>query len=252
MQNSENLILSQLFSESGRQNAEGYLSVLSQAQQILDAIAAGAPEQAVAFCEQTYPNSLPTDGNSMWIDHLLLFRQMQACMVLGLLLHHGYLLQLPGQALYTVFEKATNRLMYMKTPDEVRLVMADAVRELALLVKHQQDLQKEYHPAVQKAIEYINTHHEPLTADQIAQAVNLSTGHLNQLFRKHTDKTIHEYLVDNRLQIARLLLLTTEKSVSDIAAELGFASASHLGGLFKQQEGLTPRQYRLQQRQLGK
>ena len=44
-----------------------------------------------------------------------------------------------------------------------------------------------------------------------------------------------------------LLLLTTEKSVSDIAAELGFASASHLGSLFKQQEGLTPRQYRLQQ-----
>lgn len=49
-----------------------------------------------------------------------------------------------------------------------------------------------------------------------------------------------------------LLLFTTEKSVSDIAAELGFASASHLGSLFKQQEGLTPRQYRLQQRQLGK
>ena len=49
-----------------------------------------------------------------------------------------------------------------------------------------------------------------------------------------------------------LLPLTTEKSVSDIAAELGFASASHLGSLFKQQEGLTPRQYRLQQRQLGK
>lgn len=66
-----------------------------------------------------------------------------------------------------------------------------------------------------------------------------------------SSKTIHEYLVDNRLQIARLLL-TTEKSVSDIAAELGFASASHLGSLFKQQEGLTPRQYRLQQRQLGK
>lgn len=67
-----------------------------------------------------------------------------------------------------------------------------------------------------------------------------------------SSKTIHEYLVDSRLQTARLLLLTTEKSVSDIAAELRFASASHLGSLFKQQEGLTPRQYRLQQRQLGK
>lgn len=251
MQFNEKEKVLQLFSESGRENAEGYFVTLGSAQDILDSIAAGDPEHAVALYRAAFDQALPIT-NSMWMDHLLLFRQMQACMVLGLFLHHGYLLHLPGQALYTVFQDRTNQLMYMKDPDEASDIISGAVYDLALLVKHQQDLQKEYHPAVQKAIEYINTHHEPLTGDQIAQAVELSTGHLNQLFRKHTDKTIHEYLVDSRLQTARLLLLTTEKSVSDIAAELGFASASHLGSLFKQQEGLTPRQYRLQQRQLGK
>lgn len=248
MQNNEIFLISRLFSESGRQNAEGYLSVLSQAQQILDAIAAGAPEQAVKLYDLTYPDALPSDDNSMWIDHLLMFRQMQACMVLGLLLHHGYLLQLPGQALYTVFEKATNRLMYLKTPDEAHSIMADTVRELALLVKRRSE--KEYHPAVQKAIEFMAAHNEPLTTEQIAQAVGMSAGHLNQLFRKCTGKSLHAYMVESRLAMARLLLLTTDKSVSAIAAELGFSSASHLGTLFKEQEGMTPGQFRLQQRKL--
>lgn len=154
--NEEEKVL-QLFSESGRENAEGYFVTLGSAQDILDSIAAGNPEHAVALYRAAFDRALPIT-NSMWMDHLLLFRQMQACMMLGLFLHHGYLLHLPGQALYTVFQDRTNQLMYMKDPDEA----------------------------------------------------------------------------------------------SDIAAELGFASASHLGSLFKQQEGLTPRQYRLQQRQLGK
>ena len=246
MQLNEKERTAQLFSEAGRINAERYFTTLSRAQKILDSIAEGNPEQAVAIYHKAFKGASP-DTNPMWMDHLLLFRQMQACMVLGL-----FLLHLPGQALYTVFQNRTNQLMYMKTPDEANDIISGAVYDIALLVKHQQELQREYHPAVQKAIEYINSHNEPLTVDQIAQAVELSTGHLNQLFRKYTNKTIHEYLVDYRLQMARLLLLTTEKSVSEIASELGFASASHLGSLFKTQTGITPRQYRLQQRTIGK
>lgn len=73
--------------------------------------------------------------------------------------------------------------------------------------------------------------------------------HAVALYRAAFDRALP---ITNSMWMDHLLLLTTEKSVSDIAAELGFASASHLGSLFKQQEGLTPRQYRLQQRQLGK
>ena len=66
----------------------------------------------------------------MWMDHLLLFRQMQACMVLGLFLHHGYLLHLPGQALYTVFQDRTNQLMYMKNPDDANDIISGAIYDL--------------------------------------------------------------------------------------------------------------------------
>ena len=73
--------------------------------------------------------------------------------------------------------------------------------------------------------------------------------HAVALYRAAFDRALP---ITNSMWMDHLLLLTTEKSVSDIAAELGFASASYLGSLFKQQEGLTPRQYRLQQRQRGK
>lgn len=147
MQFNEKEKVLQLFSESGLENAEGYYMTLSSAQDILDSIAAGNPEHAVAIQRAAFDRTLPLT-NSMWMDHLLLFRQMQACMVLGLFLHHGYLLHLPGQALYTVFQNRTNQLMYMKDPDEANDIISGAVCDLALLVKHQQDLQKEYHPAV--------------------------------------------------------------------------------------------------------
>lgn len=83
MQFNEKEKVLQLFSESGRENAEGYFATLGSAQDILDSIAAGDPEHAVALYRAAFDRALPIT-NSMWMDHLLLFRQMQACMVLGL------------------------------------------------------------------------------------------------------------------------------------------------------------------------
>lgn len=62
----------QLFSESGRENAEGYFVTLGSAQDILDSIAAGNPEHAVALYRAAFDRALPIT-NSMWMDHLLLF-----------------------------------------------------------------------------------------------------------------------------------------------------------------------------------
>ena len=85
MQFNEKEKVLQLFSESGRENAERYFVTLGSAQDILDSIAAGNPEHAVALYRAAFDRALPIT-NSMWMDHLLLFRQMQACMMLGVCL----------------------------------------------------------------------------------------------------------------------------------------------------------------------
>lgn len=71
MQFNEKEKVLQLFSESGRENAEGYFVTLGSAQDILDSIAAGNPEHAVALYRAAFDRALPIT-NSMWMDHLLL------------------------------------------------------------------------------------------------------------------------------------------------------------------------------------
>lgn len=53
-----------------------------------------------------------------------------------------------------------------------------------------------------------------------------------------------EYLNDYRLQIAAQMLRETEKSIEDISAECGFASASFFGKMFKEKYEKTPLQFR--------
>ena len=54
------------------------------------------------------------------------------------------------------------------------------------------------------------------------------------------------YITTIRLNAARKLLSTTKKSVTDIAAEVGFFDQSHFTRAFKRERGITPGQYRRQ------
>ena len=53
-----------------------------------------------------------------------------------------------------------------------------------------------------------------------------------------------EYLTTLRLAKARELLMSTQKSILEIAVETGFGNSSYFGKLFKQQHHMTPKQYR--------
>lgn len=78
-----------------------------------------------------------------------------------------------------------------------------------------------------------------------ASHLNLSPNYLSDLLNKYTGKTtqeyIHLYLVDK----AKALLWGSEKSVSEIAYELGFVHPSHFTKLFTSKTGKSPSEYRL-------
>lgn len=56
--------------------------------------------------------------------------------------------------------------------------------------------------------------------------------------------TPYKYLTEYRLAKAADLLKSTDKSVSEIAAEIGLGQASHFGKYFKEKTGFSPREYR--------
>ncbi len=64
------------------------------------------------------------------------------------------------------------------------------------------------------------------------------------LFREDTGVTLYDYIMQEKLDLAKNLLTFTDYSYSDISSYLGFSSQSHLGKVFKNATGLTLMQYR--------
>ena len=81
---------------------------------------------------------------------------------------------------------------------------------------------------------------EHLTLETLASACNLSASHFCRLFREITGLPPIRYLLDVRLQKAATLLKRTDKSVAQVAFEVGFDDAGYFTRKFKAAFGMTP------------
>ena len=89
-------------------------------------------------------------------------------------------------------------------------------------------------------IQYFN---EPISIDDVSAAVNLSKHSFCQYFKKHTFKTYWRFLTEVRIGHACKLLLSGDKSVSEIAFLSGYGTLSNFNRQFKLVTNLTPLQY---------
>lgn len=85
---------------------------------------------------------------------------------------------------------------------------------------------------------------EPLTVDEAAKAVGVSTYHFIRLFRRAFGCTPGRYLRERRLTRARQLLASSDVSVTDICFAVGFESLGSFCTLFRRSHGETPAAYR--------
>lgn len=84
----------------------------------------------------------------------------------------------------------------------------------------------------------------------LAKAVGLSPSHLAAVFKKAEFTTLHQYLVNLRLQRAASLLWGCD-DLTTLALNLGFASQSHFTNAFRRWAGCPPGQYRTRLRAFG-
>lgn len=87
----------------------------------------------------------------------------------------------------------------------------------------------------------------PLT--EIAHQVGTHDKKLSAVFREHLGMTVFAWVREQRLRVAREWLADTDMSIADIAAQVGFHSATNFSTAFRQRLGVTPSQYRKNLRQ---
>lgn len=80
--------------------------------------------------------------------------------------------------------------------------------------------------------------------EELCGIAKITPQHLCRIFKKQLDMRPMEYIAKKRIQNAKSLLLTTDKTVSEIAAECGYHDVSYFGMLFRKWENMTPGEYR--------
>jgi AraC-like DNA-binding protein len=82
------------------------------------------------------------------------------------------------------------------------------------------------------------------TVGYCAKQLHLSANYFGDLIKKETGATALEYIQSKLIEEAKEKIFQPNKSISEIADELGFKYQQHFSRLFKQKVGTTPNEYR--------
>ncbi|HVW13434.1 MAG TPA: helix-turn-helix transcriptional regulator [Mucilaginibacter sp.] len=78
-----------------------------------------------------------------------------------------------------------------------------------------------------------------------AEQMNLSPNYFGDLVKKETGRSAQDYIQAKLMDVAKERIFDRNKSVSEVAYELGFKYPQHFTRLFKQRVGQTPNEYRM-------
>ncbi|BAU12396.1 transcriptional regulator, AraC family [Leptolyngbya sp. NIES-3755] len=95
---------------------------------------------------------------------------------------------------------------------------------------------------LRQVIEYIHAHlDQELGLAELAAIAHLSPHYFARLFKQSTGMSPHQFVIQQRVERAKSLLLAGQDSIADIAQQVGFANQAHLNVHIKRSFGVTPR-----------
>ena len=102
---------------------------------------------------------------------------------------------------------------------------------------------------IARSIKYIRLHtNSNLSVQEVADAVGLSRSHLSHKFKETMGFDISAFIMRCKVEEAKSLLVYSDQSISEISNYLCFSSQSYFTSVFRKKYGLTPKEYRLQNR----
>ncbi|HZJ82932.1 MAG TPA: AraC family transcriptional regulator [Clostridia bacterium] len=96
-----------------------------------------------------------------------------------------------------------------------------------------------------KMVEWIKANvNRPLTVSEIADTFNYNANYLSNLFRDKTGYSLVKFINKSKISKAKELLLETDKTIKEIAFDLGFSDDKYFLKVFKMYMDMTPSEYR--------
>ena len=107
-----------------------------------------------------------------------------------------------------------------------------------------QHLVEQIKAAIHELVYHTDNIPKPNYSDFISQKVNLSYTSLSNTFSKDQGITIEKYIIEQRTERVKEILIYTDLSLDDIAFKLHYSSVAHLSNQFKKFTGMTPTFFR--------
>ncbi|MFQ3228904.1 arabinose operon transcriptional regulator AraC [Reinekea sp.] len=104
-------------------------------------------------------------------------------------------------------------------------------------------------PRILRACQFIHENiARELSIDELAQVACMSQSRFSHLFKKQKDVSVRQWIEDQRIALARQLLITTDLAINQVAQYLGYQDALYFSRVFKKNLGESPREFRQSQR----
>lgn len=139
-------------------------------------------------------------------------------------------------------DKATTKILHAPSPfaacEAFRRFAEEVAREMASAFSHRE---QKIVLAVSRVVEERGA--AQVTIQDLAEAVHLSSGHLSRVFRKATGTTLEQYLIQQRVELAKRALLDPRLNVAEVAERCGFCNPAYFASVFKKHVKCTPKEF---------
>ena len=206
-------------------------------------------ESAFAAVEQHHPHVLFTDIKMPLMDGLSLIERIHAndpklrCVLISGYGEFEYAKTAIQCDAFDYLLKPLNKAELAKT---LRRAKNELLAEQALL-----NTEREGSPEriVESVVQYLHTNYSSeINFAYISKVYGFSSSYLTKIFREHTGKPPIRYLNEYRVQVAKGLLQDSGLTIKEIAEKTGFVDQFYFSKCFKSYCGVTPTQYKEEQK----
>lgn len=236
-ENTQKLFPDQVQEEPQELNPE---RVLKGEKLILQAIRDGNPAYAEILEKQSNYNSgfISETGDTLrdWKNTLLVFNALcsRSAMEGGVSIRAAKDIEL----------RASGNIEECRTVTELKNIMSSLLEEYVNRVREGQE-NSLISKATQECCDYIRANVLcPLTVESIAKELGYTTYYFTKKFNKEMGIKVTDYIKQTRIEHAKIMLITTTKSIQDISDSLHFGTRNYFSKVFREITGISPAEFR--------